>query len=169
MSPKSLLRNPLVSSKALELTQGKFQPVIDDPQADPAHITRLVFCSGKFYYDLINSEQRAKNPHVAIVRVEQLYPFPADDITAILQRYSRVQQIVWAQEEPKNMGAWEFMGYRLKKLVGLRVPVNYVGRRRSGTPAEGSKTAHQVNQAMIAGYAFEWTFDPLHADTSRRD
>ncbi len=158
MSPKSLLRNPVISSTITDLTEGRFQPVIDNTQADPKEITRLVLCSGKFYYDLVGSELRSQYPHVAVVRVEQLYPFPMADISAIVARYPNVTQIVWAQEEPKNMGAWEFMGYRLKKLVGIGIPVNYVGRRRSSSPAEGSKTAHNVNQSMIVEYAFNWTF-----------
>ncbi|MCU0513920.1 MAG: 2-oxoglutarate dehydrogenase E1 component [Anaerolineae bacterium] len=160
MSPKSLLRNPLVAASVGDITgETRFQPIIDDAAADPAQINRLVFCSGKFYYDLVTSEHRAQYPHVAVVRVEQLYPFPAAQMQLILARYPQVQQVVWAQEEPKNMGAWEFMGYRLKKLVGMHLPVNYVGRRRSSSPAEGSKTAHQVNQAMITEYAFNWVFN----------
>lgn len=158
MTPKSLLRNPSVASRPRDLVEGRFMPIIDDVSADPSQITRVAFVSGKFYYDLIGSELREKSPHVAIVRVEQLYPFPAEDIQAVLARYPNLQQVVWAQEEPKNMGAWDFMQYRLKKLVGRDIPVNFVGRRRSGTPAEGSKTAHQVNQSMIVEYTFNWSF-----------
>lgn len=159
MTPKSLLRNPDIYSKPEDFINGKWQPVIDDAQADPEVVNRLVFCSGKFYLDLVNSEYREQHPEVAIVRIEQLYPFPIQDLRPILAKYSHVEQIVWAQEEPKNMGAWEFMGYRIKKLVGMGIPVNYVGRRRSATPAEGSKTAHTVNQSMITEYAFTWKFD----------
>ncbi len=158
MSPKSLLRNPAVASSPRDLVEGRFMPVIDDVAADPAQVKRVAFVSGKFYYDLIGSDLREKNPQVALVRVEQLYPFPADDIQAVLARYPNVEQVVWAQEEPKNMGGWDFMQYRLKKLIGPTIPVNYVGRRRSSSPAEGSKTAHQVNQSMIVEYAFSWTF-----------
>lgn len=159
MSPKSLLRNPNVATSLRELANGHFYPVIDDPKADPAQVDRLVFVSGKFYFDLMDSEWREKSPNVAVVRVEQLYPFPAKQLDEIVKRYDKTQQIVWAQEEPKNMGAWEFMNYRLKKLVGRNMPVNYVGRRRSSSPAEGSKTAHNVNQGMICEYAFNWKFD----------
>jgi 2-oxoglutarate dehydrogenase E1 component len=158
MTPKSLLRNPQVSSTMRDLTEGRFHPVYDDVEVDPKQVTRLVFCSGKFYLDLINSEYRSENPHVALIRMEQLYPFPLADLREVLSRYPSVSQIVWAQEEPKNMGAWEFMGYRLKKLVGTGIPVNYVGRRRSSSPAEGSSTAHSVNQSMITEYAFNWQF-----------
>jgi 2-oxoglutarate dehydrogenase E1 component len=178
MAPKSLLRNPDVASSALELTgDSRWQPVIDDANVDPEKITRLVFVSGKFYYDLMagNDEKKLEEvnrghdiglsvlrrdeyPHVAIVRVEQLYPFPHEELGAIVQKYNKVSQIVWAQEEPKNMGAWEFMGYRLKKLVGIRIPVNFVGRRRSPSPAEGSKTAWAVNQAIIIDAAYNHKF-----------
>lgn len=158
MSPKSLLRNKAVFSRPVDLTEGRWMPVIDDASADPEKIERLVFCSGKFYYDLIDSEYRDHYPNVAIVRIEQLYPFPSPDLQAIAARYKNVKQVVWAQEEPKNMGAWEFMQPRLKRLMGPDIPVDYVGRRRSASPAEGSKTAHQVNQSMIVEYAFNWKF-----------
>lgn len=178
MAPKSLLRRPEVASSAMELSgQSRFMPVIDDPTADPDQVTRLVFCSGKFYYDLLAGNDaeklteanrgrdthlsllaRADHPEVAIVRLEQLYPFPAEELSQIMGKYRHVKQIVWAQEEPKNMGAWEFMQYRIKKLVGMGVPVNYVGRRRSPSPAEGSKTAWLVNQALVIDAAYRHQF-----------
>jgi 2-oxoglutarate dehydrogenase E1 component len=159
MTPKSLLRNPEVASSLDELANSKWQAVIDDAKAKPGQITRLVFVSGKFYYDLVNSDYRAKHPHVALARVEQLYPFPVNELEKIVKRYKNLNQIVWAQEEPKNMGGWDFMNYRIKKLVGPTIPVNYVGRRRSSSPAEGSSTAHKVNQSLIVGYAFEFEFN----------
>lgn len=159
MTPKSLLRNPAVASSVEDLTQGRWQAVIDDVEADPANVNRLVFCSGKYYYDLVGSKYREQYPNVAIVRIEQLYPFPLEDLQAIVKKYSHVGQIVWAQEEPKNMGMWDFINYRLKKLVGIETPVNYVGRRRSSSPAEGSKTAHNRNQEIIIEYTFNWAFD----------
>lgn len=158
LTPKSLLRHPFMVSSVKDLAEGSWQPVIDDPSADAEQVERLVFVSGKFYVDLIESEYRDDAKHVAIARVEQLYPFPADEIKAVIARYPNLKQIVWAQEEPKNMGAWDFMNYRIKKLVGMNMPVNYVGRRRSSSPAEGSKAAHQVNQSMIVDYAFNWKF-----------
>lgn len=171
MSPKSLLRNPLVAANLNDLTTGQWQPVIDDPSVKkPKDITRLVFCSGKFYYDLAYADYREQYSDVALVRVEQLYPLPVEQLQAVLDRYPNVTQIVWAQEEPKNMGAWEYMGYRLKKIVGMGTPVNYVGRRRSSSPAEGSKTAWHVNQELIKGYTFHWDFEtetaqPRHEQT----
>lgn len=158
MAPKSLLRQTNVASSMNDLTQGKWQPVIDDEWVKPKDVKRIVFVSGKFYYDLMAYE-REKYPDVAVVRVEQLYPFPAEALREVINRYANVTQIVWAQEEPKNMGAFDYMGYRLKKLVGMSIPVNYVGRNRSSTPAEGSKTVWAINQSMITEYAFAWDFD----------
>lgn len=159
LTPKSLLRNPAVASSLADLTKGRWQPVIDDPAADPTQVRRLVLCSGKFYYDLVTSEYREQYPQVAIARVEQLYPFPVSDLQQVIARYDNLERIVWAQEEPKNMGAWEFMSWRLERLVEKRLPVDYVGRRRSSSPAEGSATAHKTNHAMIVEYAFNWEFD----------
>ena len=159
MAPKSLLRSPNVMANMNDLTMGKWLPVIDDDTVDAKDVKRLVFCTGKFYYDLANADFREQYPDVALVRVEQLYPFPVANMREVLDRYPNVEQIVWAQEEPKNMGAWEYMGYRLKKLVGMGTPVNYVGRRRSSSPAEGSKTAWAINQSMITEYAFDWDFE----------
>lgn len=158
MSPKSLLRNAVVNSPANSLMDGKWQPVIDDHEADPDKIRRLVFCSGKFYFDLVESEYRQQYDSVALIRVEQLYPFPIPELKAIIERYSHTEQIVWAQEEPKNMGAWDYLAFRLNKLVEGTIPVDYVGRRRSPSPAEGSLAAHKTNQAMIVEYAFNWEF-----------
>ncbi len=159
MSPKSLLRNQMVASSLTDLAEGRWQAVIDDPSADAEQVTRLVLCSGKFYFDLNESETRAQHPEAAVIRVEQLYPLPVDELRAVIERYPNAAQIVWAQEEPKNMGAWEYISWRLSRLVNNRLPVNYVGRRRSSSPAEGSKTAHAANQAKIVAYAFTWSFD----------
>lgn len=171
-TPKSLLRNPYASSSMTELVNGRWQPVIDDDgevaTREPERIRRLVLTSGKFYYDLIGLTNdlpaqgyRAEHPQVAIARVEQLYPFPAKDLRSLINRYPRLEEIVWAQEEPKNMGAWEFMHWRLERLLAemqYAIPVEYVGRRRSSSPAEGSKTAHVTNQSMIVKYAYTWDF-----------
>jgi len=118
----------------------------------------LVLCSGKFYYDLVTNEHRKLNPQVAIVRIEQLYPFPVEDVQGIFDLYPNLEEIVWAQEEPKNMGAWDFVSRRLERAIKQRWPLNYVGRRRSSSPAEGSSTAHKINQAMIVDYVFSWKF-----------
>jgi 2-oxoglutarate dehydrogenase E1 component len=159
LTPKSLLRHPDVASPLRDFTQGKWNPVIGDESVKPKDVQRLVLCSGKFYYDLAASEHRAQHPEVAIARVEQLYPLPIDELNDVIEGYPKLQEIVWAQEEPKNMGAWEFMWWRLERLVEKRYPVNYVGRRRSASPAEGSLTAHKANHAMITEYPFTWRFE----------
>lgn len=170
MSPKSLLRNPAVMSSADELAHGRWQPVIDDPAANHEVVKRLILCSGKFYYDLIGSELRAQMPEVAIVRVEQLYPFPVRYLEPVIRRYSNVETLVWAQEEPKNMGAWEFMSWRLEKMLaanGGGLKVNYVGRRRSSTPAEGSKALFYKNQSLVIEAVFTHQFN--HKQTASKD
>ncbi len=162
MAPKSLLRSPAVMSAPVELAQGRFQPVIDDSSADRAQVTRLILCSGKVYYDLATNDQRGQHPEIAIVRVEQLYPFPARNLEPLMQRYPALREVIWTQEEPKNMGAWEYMSWRLRKLLdGLDrrdVHVEYVGRRRSASPAEGSKAAHLKNQSIIVNAAYTHQF-----------
>lgn len=158
MTPKSLLRNPMVASSLEDLTSGRWEPVLDDMEADPEHVRRLVLCSGKFYFDLVTSEYRAQHPEVALVRVEQLYPLPVGELRAIIESYPKLEEIIWAQEEPKNMGVWHYISWRLKQLVNRRIPVDYVGRRRSASPAEGSLAAHRANQATIIDYAFRWQF-----------
>jgi 2-oxoglutarate dehydrogenase E1 component len=158
MTPKSLLRNPAGASTLRQLTEGRWQPLIDDEAADPDKVTRLVLCSGKFYFDLIASDLRAKHPEVAIARVEQLYPFPADELKALLRRYNALREIVWAQEEPKNMGAWQNLSWRLIAVAG-KLPVNCVGRRRSPSPAEGSQTAHKVDQQTLVEHTYTFQFD----------
>jgi 2-oxoglutarate dehydrogenase E1 component len=157
MSPKSLLRNPAVASSAQELATGRWQPVIDDLAVNPDVVTRLILCSGKFYYDLIGSDFRAQMPEVAVVRVEQLYPFAGRYLEPVVRRYENLKTVIWAQEEPKNMGAWEFMSWRLARLLGR--PVEYVGRRRSSSPAEGSKSAWYRNQSIVVEAAFKHEFN----------
>jgi 2-oxoglutarate dehydrogenase E1 component len=156
-TPKSLLRHPLVASSPRELAEDHWQPVIDDASA-PDHrlnIRKLIFCSGKIYVDLVTSEQRGKHEEVAICRVEQLYPFPEDDLKTVLAGYPALDEVVWLQEEPRNMGAWEFMRLQLARLIDGRCPLTYVGRPRSSSPAEGSSAWHAANQEVILRQAFE--------------
>ncbi len=154
LTPKSLLRNPLVASTLDELANGQWQPVIDDATVDPDAARRVVLCSGKIYIDLVSSKLRAEAKDVALVRVEQLYPFPADDLRPVLERYATAEEVVWAQEEPENMGAWEFARPLLTDLLGGRLPLHYLGRPRSSSPAEGSLAAHNFNQAALIEQAF---------------
>jgi 2-oxoglutarate dehydrogenase E1 component len=157
LTPKSLLRHPAVASTPRELEEGRFQSVIDDVDARPRakSIKRLVLCSGKVYVDLISSDRRAAARDVAIVRVEQLYPFPGQALTDAVAAYTSVRDVVWLQEEPENMGAWEFMRPLLEELIGDRCPLRYIGRARSGSPSEGSAAWHQLNQRALVERAFD--------------
>jgi len=155
MTPKSLLRHPHAMSPLRELAEGSFQPVLDDPQASERRheVTRLIFCSGKVYVDLATSQYSATARQVAIVRIEELYPFPEAEIAAVLARYPNVQDVVWLQEEPKNMGAWTFVQPRLQPLLGDRT-LRYIGRPERASPAEGHADAHEREQARIIAEAF---------------
>jgi 2-oxoglutarate dehydrogenase E1 component len=156
MTPKSLLRNPMVASPLRHLAEGHWQPVIDDARAatTPDTITSLIVCSGKVYIDLVSSEYREERKDIAIVRVEQLYPFPTQDLHALVSRYPKLRDVSWVQEEPENMGAWEFARPLLQDLLPRAVPLRYVGRTRSSSPAEGSAAWHAANQKALIKRAF---------------
>ena len=147
MQPKSLLRLSDAASKLSDLTEGRFSAVIDDPIASQMRdaITRLVFCTGKLYYDLIAQ----RNPHVALVRVEELYPWPHEEVARIVDLYPGAAEVVWAQEEPKNMGAWSYVSPRLRMSTGNAMIVRYVGRPERASPAEGYASAHKAEQERI--------------------
>ena len=155
LTPKSLLRHPLTASPLTTLAEGQWQPVIDDAQAEPETIRRVLLCSGKVAVDLLTSKLRPLHPEVAIVRVEQLYPFPLADLQALLARYPALQALVWLQEEPENMGAWEAVRQRLLELSDQRWPLRYLGRPRASSPAEGSTNWHVVNQNALVEQAFQ--------------
>ena len=159
MTPKSLLRHPLAASTIEELANGTFQPVLDDPRRaeEPDGVTRLVLCSGKVAIDLEGAEARVGARGVAVARVEQLAPFQNSALRALLDRYPNLTEIVWVQEEPRNMGAWSFMEPRLRQLVTQierPVPVRYIGRPERASPAEGSAERHAAEQARIVNAAF---------------
>jgi 2-oxoglutarate dehydrogenase E1 component len=147
MQPKSMLRLPAAMSRLEELSQGSFRPLIDDPNvASREDVTRLVFCTGKLYYELVAGE---KPPHLAVVRVEELYPWPHDEVSRTVDAYPGVVEIVWAQEEPKNMGSWSYVAPRLRASAGNALIIRYVGRPERASPAEGSLQSHQAEQARI--------------------
>ena len=155
MTPKSLLRHKRALSPVEEFTQGHFQEILDDPAADPAHVRRVVLCSGKVYYDLLERRESANTDEVALVRVEQFYPFPVERLRETLSRYRKAKEFVWAQEESLNMGGWTFMEPRLRALGW---EAQYVGRDTSASPATGSRKVHLREQkelvdAAIAGPA----------------
>jgi 2-oxoglutarate dehydrogenase E1 component len=150
MTPKSLLRMPQAASRLDDLTGGAFASVLDDPAvAAPDAIRRVVLCSGKVYYDLANSELRADQADLAIVRCERLYPFPTDDLEAVLARYPAVERVAWVQEEPRNMGARKFVLPKIRHLVPFRIPLGDISRPERSRPAEGYPAAHHVEQARI--------------------
>jgi 2-oxoglutarate dehydrogenase E1 component len=158
MSPKSLLRHPLATSAAAELAAGSWQPVLDDPQATPEKVDgvrRLVLCSGKVYVDLAEVQAQQPDFQVAVARLEQLYVFPKEAVTAVLARYPNLVEVVWLQEEPANMGAWDFVRWRLEEVIDGRWPLRYIGRPRRASPAEGSSSWHRRNQQAITEQAFK--------------
>jgi len=157
LTPKSLLRHQAVASSPRELEEGRFQSVIDDAEARgrARNIKRVVLCSGKVYVDLVASELRPAAANVAICRVEQLYPFPNVALRDVLDGYPSIRELVWLQEEPENMGAWEFVRPLLAELLGDRLPLRYISRPRSASPSEGSAAWHQLNQKAIIERAFD--------------
>jgi hypothetical protein len=164
LTPKSLLRHPLVPSTPRELAEGSFQKVIRDSEADgrPEAIKRLLFCSGKVYADLVSAEARAARTDVAIVRVEQLYPVPKRELRAAIEQFPNLEQIVWVQEEPENMGVWDFIRPWLFDAADGR-PVTRVARPRSASPAEGSASRHALNQQVLVEQAFGVASQPASA------
>jgi 2-oxoglutarate dehydrogenase E1 component len=157
MTPKSLLRLPEASSRLADLTAGAFASVLDDPmtadEARAAAVRRVLICSGKVYYDLIGSEERAAHPELAIVRAERLYPFPTDELGAVLSRYPNVERTSWVQEEPRNMGARKFVLPKIRHLVPFKIPLGDISRPERSRPAEGYPAAHAVEQARIVNEA----------------
>jgi 2-oxoglutarate dehydrogenase E1 component len=147
MQPKSLLRLPEAASKLSDLASGSFRAVIDDPVASQKReaITRLVFCTGKIYYDL--AAKRA--PQVAIVRIEELYPWPGNQVAQLVDLYPAIEEVVWAQEEPKNNGAWSYVSPRLRMSTGNALLTRYIGRPDRASPAEGYAESHKVEQERI--------------------
>ena len=155
MTPKSLLRHPLAVSSPDELTDAAFRHVIS-AEADPAGAERLIFCSGKVYYDLVKALQNEpeKQDKIALARIEQFYPFPKADLRAELARYKGVRDVLWVQEEPANMGAWTFLRYQLDALLedlhgDCEHRVRYAGRPASASPATGSAKVHELEQTQV--------------------
>jgi 2-oxoglutarate dehydrogenase E1 component len=155
MTPKSLLRLPQAASHLADLTSGTFQPVLDDPAMKDraAGVTRLVLMSGKLYYDLLEDAGEARDGRPALVRLEQLSTFPEREVREVIARYPGVEEIVWAQEEPRNMGAWTWVEPRLRPLLPDGVPLRYVGRPDRASPAEGYPAAHAKEQNRIVAEA----------------
>jgi 2-oxoglutarate dehydrogenase E1 component len=180
MTPKSLLRNRASASSLRDLAEGGWQPIIGDaasgdatsrggtpddgaspdasaPRADTRaeQVQRLLLCSGKVYIDLIGSKRRAETPQVAILGIEQMFPFPEKEVGEALARFPQLAEVVWVQEEPENMGAWTYVRPILRDLIAGRLPIHYIGRPPSSSPAEGSSALHAVNQEAILELAFD--------------
>ncbi|KXG08878.1 2-oxoglutarate dehydrogenase E1 component [Anoxybacillus sp. P3H1B] len=157
MSPKSLLRHPLVVSGAADLSEGSFQPLLPQPGLgqNPEKVERLILCSGKIAIDLEEKlAEVADREWFHILRVEELYPFPMKEIASYIQQFPNLKELVWVQEEPKNMGAWNFVEPRLLTLAPSGVHVSYIGRRRRSSTAEGDPVVHKKEQARIINQAF---------------
>jgi 2-oxoglutarate dehydrogenase E1 component len=150
MTPKGLLRLREATSGLADLAEGRFRPVLDDPGADRERVRRLVLCSGKVYYDVAGHELRAGADTVAVARIEQLYPFPAEETAELVRSYPKLDEVIWVQEEPQNMGAWRSIRHRLEEARPSGVPLRYVGRPWRASPSEGYPTAHLREQDRIA-------------------
>jgi 2-oxoglutarate dehydrogenase E1 component len=165
MSPKSLLRHPQATSPLDELVEGRFRPVIADEAADPQETTRVVLCSGKLHYDLAAAREAQGARHVAIVRLEQLYPLAVEEVLAAVRRFRGGVEVVWAQEEPSNMGAWNSIDAQLApRLPG---PLHLVARAPSASPAAGSATRHKLEQEQLVREALGEPVSRLARASSR--
>jgi 2-oxoglutarate dehydrogenase E1 component len=153
MTPKSLLRLNQASSNVSELAEGRFQPVLPDATVEAQNVTRLILCSGKIYYDLVAHESRS--PEVAIGRVELLYPFPQAEILALVESYPNLTEVVWVQEEPRNMGARAHMSPRLLQILPQHLHFGYIGRPERAASGEGYPVAHAMEQNRIVATALD--------------
>jgi 2-oxoglutarate dehydrogenase E1 component len=154
ITPKSLLRLPAATSNLDELTHGGFLPVIDDAEVkNRESVRRIVLCSGKVFYDLNAARKKSNDEKVAVIRLEQFYPFPEKRLREIFKSYQGATQLVWAQEEPKNMGGWTFVEPRLMNMLPSCQRPYYVGRAASASPATGSYTIHEMEQRRLVDQA----------------
>ncbi|MGL9722278.1 2-oxoglutarate dehydrogenase E1 component [Sodalis sp. (in: enterobacteria)] len=154
MSPKSLLRHPLAISSLDELANGTFQPAIGEvDDLDPQGVKRVMMCSGKVYYDLLDQRRKNGQQDVAIVRIEQLYPFPLQAVREALAPYAHVQDFVWCQEEPQNQGAWYCSQHHFREVISKGAALNYAGRPASASPAVGYLSVHQTQQKNLVNDA----------------
>jgi len=154
MSPKSLLRHPMAVSTLEDLADGSFHPVIDETENfDPKTVDRVVLCSGKVYYDLLEQRQSEGLTNVALIRMEQLYPFPYDEMKSVLEPYTSASSVVWCQEEPRNQGAWRANRHRIERCFKAGFPVEFCGRPPSASPAVGYANEHQKQQQKLVAEA----------------
>ncbi len=156
-TPKGLLRHPLVASPFSLFTEGNWQAVMDDTDLPGKRkdVKDLILCSGRIYVDLVTNNLRKENKDYAIARVEQLYPFPKQELEELFGSYAALERVIWVQEEPSNMGAWNYLRPRLRELIGDKQSLHYVGRPESSSPAEGSTTLYRINQQALIEQAFD--------------
>ncbi len=147
----------MAASSLEDLSEGRFQTVLDDPEARERaeSVERLILCSGKIFTELAVSDLREEAVDTAVARIELLYPFPEDRVKELVASYENLREIVWVQEEPKNMGAWTFVEPRLREIAGGDLPVTYVGKPARPSPAQGSARFHKEEHAAIVREAFE--------------
>jgi len=157
MTPKGLLRLKEAVSALGDLTEGAFRPVLDDPAADREAVTRLILCSGKIYYDIVGHEAHDEATGTAVARLELLYPFPVAEAKAVIRGYPRLRELVWAQEEPQNMGSWRSIRHRLEEALPQGVTLRFAGRPWRASPSEGYPTAHLREQDRIVRDALSRT------------
>ncbi len=156
MTPKSLLRLPQAASAITEMAEGtRFEPVLAEPGIDDAQVTRLVLCTGKIYYDLVGHPERASHTSLAVARVELLYPFPEGQLLALMARYPNLREVLWVQEEPRNMGSRAYMFPRLMQIMPPEIHFGYVGRPERASPGEGYPAAHAAEQSRIVRTAID--------------
>ncbi len=158
MTPKSLLRLPQASSRVADMAEDtRFQPVLAEPGVDPEKVTRLVLCTGKIYYDLVGHSQRARSEGLAVGRIELLYPFPEGQVLQMIQSYPNLREVVWVQEEPRNMGARAHMFPRLMQIMPEEMHFGFIGRPERASPGEGYPAAHAAEQSRIVSTALDPT------------
>lgn len=156
LTPKSMLRHKLATSTLQELAVGQFQLII--PEVDnikPAQVRRVILCSGKLYYDLLEQRRASKKEDIALIRIEQLYPFPTDELTAELQQYKKTKDVIWCQEEPKNQGAWYSTQHHILACLAKGQTLEYIGRDASASPATGAKLLHVEQQKALLAAALK--------------
>jgi 2-oxoglutarate dehydrogenase E1 component len=164
-TPKSLLRNPKCVSPLTDFTEGSFQELIDDNFADAKKVKRVLFCSGKVYYDLLDKQQTDQRKDVAIVRIEQLYPTPIQAMAKIKAKYAKATEFIWVQEEPENMGAWPYLCRKFRTDEVLKLDV--ISRNESSSTATGFAKQHAAQQLYIVTKAFETPVAPTKEAAKR--
>jgi 2-oxoglutarate dehydrogenase E1 component len=153
MSPKSLLRHPKAVSPLADFAQGSFQRIIGDSGVDAARVSRVLLCSGKLYYELVDQREKLGRGDVAILRLEQLHPLQERDLEAALGPYAAAREVRWVQEEPRNMGAWQYLWCRFgPRMLGRSF--DGVAREAAASPATGSPSAHKIEQQKVLDAAF---------------